>query len=200
MGKNFFIFILTLLLPLFAFGKNTSDYKPNIIFILADDLGYGDISIFGKDLSKIKTPNIDELATQGVIFTDAHSSSSVCTPTRYSILTGRYNWRSTLKQGVIYGYSKALIQPGRQTIASMLKKHGYTTAAIGKWHLGWNWDNIDAGEENVDFSKPIKNGPTTLGFDYFYGFSGSLDMPPYVYVENDMPYGFLCHFCRNKRL
>ena len=187
MGKDFFIAILTLLLPLISFGENTSADKPNIIFILADDMGYGDVSILGKELSKIKTPNIDGLATQGVVFTDAHSSSSVCTPTRYSILTGRYNWRSTLKQGVIYGYSKALIQPGRQTIASMLKKQGYTTAAIGKWHLGWDWNNIDAGEENVDFSKPIENGPTTLGFDYFYGFNGSLDMPPYVYVENNMP-------------
>ncbi len=122
MGKDFFIAILTLLLPFISFGENTSADKPNIIFILADDMGYGDVSILGKELSKIKTPNIDGLATQGVVFTDAHSSSSVCTPTRYSILTGRYNWRSTLKQGVIYGYSKALIQPGRQTIASMLKK------------------------------------------------------------------------------
>ena len=138
MGKDFFIAILTLLLPLISFGENTSADKPNIIFILADDMGYGNVSILGKELSKIKTPNIDGLATQGVVFTDAHSSSSVCTPTRYSILTGRYNWRSTLKQGVIYGYSKALIQPGRQTIASMLKKQGYTTAAIGKWHLGWD--------------------------------------------------------------
>ena len=138
MGKDFFIAILTLLLPLISFGENTSADKPNIIFILADDMGYGDVSILDKELSKIKTPNIDGLATQGVVFTDAHSSSSVCTPTRYSILTGRYNWRSTLKQGVIYGYSKALIQPGRQTIASMLKKQGYTTAAIGKWHLGWD--------------------------------------------------------------
>ena len=138
MGKDFFIAILTLLLPFISFGENTSADKPNIIFILADDMGYGDVSILDKELSKIKTPNIDGLATQGVVFTDAHSSSSVCTPTRYSILTGRYNWRSTLKQGVIYGYSKALIQPGRQTIASMLKKQGYTTAAIGKWHLGWD--------------------------------------------------------------
>ena len=160
--------------------------KPNILFILADDLGYGDLSCLNPG-SKIKTPNIDRIAQNGVTFTDAHSSSAVCSPTRYGILTGRYNWRSTLKSGVLDGYSPALIPPDRTTMASMLKKQGYHTAGIGKWHLGWRWNNIENGKENVNFSKPITNGPTTLGFDYFYGFSGSLDMPPYVYVENDMP-------------
>ena len=84
-------------------------------------------------------------------------------------------------------YSKALIPQERETIASMLKKNGYITAGIGKWHLGWDWNNIDNGNEYVDFSKPVKNGPTTRGFDYFYGFCGSLDMPPYIYIENDLP-------------
>lgn len=160
--------------------------SPNIIFILADDMGFGDISYINAE-SKIKTSNLDIMANEGAVFMDCHSSSSVSTPTRYGILTGRYNWRSSLKQGVLNGYSKALIPSGRETIASMLKKHGYNTAAIGKWHLGWDWANIDNGKENINYEEPIKNGPTTLGFDYFYGFCASLDMPPYVYVENDMP-------------
>lgn len=165
--------------------KKTGE-KPNIIFILADDLGYGDVSCFNKN-SKIITPNIDKLAKDGVMFTDAHTSSAVCSPTRYGILTGRYNWRSTLKQGVLSGYSKSLIPQDRKTIAGFLKENGYKTAGIGKWHLGWDWINADAGDDKIDYSKKIKNGPTTLGFDYFYGFCGSLDMPPYVWVENDMP-------------
>lgn len=160
--------------------------QPNIIFILADDMGYGDVSYFDNN-SKLKTENLDRMAQEGVVFTDAHSSSSVSTPTRYGILTGRYNWRSTLKNNVLYGYDKALIPADRETMASMLRKNGYTTAGIGKWHLGWDWDNIDAGKDKVDFSKPVQNGPTTRGFDYFYGFCGSLDMAPYLYIENDMP-------------
>lgn len=160
--------------------------QPNIVFILADDMGYGDVSYFDNN-SKLKTENLDRMAQEGVVFTDAHSSSSVSTPTRYGILTGRYNWRSTLKNNVLYGYDKALIPADRETMASMLRKNGYTTAGIGKWHLGWDWDNIDAGKDKVDFSRPVQNGPTTRGFDYFYGFCGSLDMAPYVYIENDMP-------------
>lgn len=160
--------------------------QPNIVFILADDMGYGDVSYLDRN-SKLNTVNLDKMAEESVVFTDAHTSSSVSTPTRYGILTGRYNWRSTLKQGVLNGYSKALISPDRETIASMLKKQGYTTAGIGKWHLGWDWNNVDKGKDSVDFSKPIENGPTTHGFDYFYGFCGSLDMPPYIYIENDMP-------------
>ncbi|MDL2281836.1 arylsulfatase [Parabacteroides sp. OttesenSCG-928-G06] len=160
--------------------------KPNIIFILADDMGYGDVSALNEN-SKIQTQAIDRLAQEGVVFTDAHSSSSVSTPTRYGLLTGRYNWRSTLKNGVLMGYSRALIPPARKTIAGALQEQGYQTACIGKWHLGWGWNNIEAGEANVDYNKPITNGPTTLGFDYFYGISGSLDMAPYIYVENDMP-------------
>ncbi|MEN8118662.1 MAG: arylsulfatase [Bacteroidota bacterium] len=168
--------------------------KPNIVFILADDMGYGDVSCFNEN-SKIKTPFIDKLADGGVMFTDAHTSSSVCTPTRYGILTGRYNWRSTLKNGVLGGYSKALIPPGRTTIAGFLKQNGYKTAGFGKWHLGWDWalsegetiDDAWNASAEVDFSQPVKNGPTTRGFDYYFGFNGSLDMPPYVWVENDMP-------------
>ncbi|QGY46211.1 sulfatase-like hydrolase/transferase [Maribellus comscasis] len=166
--------------------STTENSKPNIVFILADDLGYGDVSSFNEN-SKIQTPNIDQLAQQGVRFTDAHTSSAVCTPTRYGILTGRYNWRSTLKKGVLNGYSEALIPRERETVASFLQKNGYQTGCIGKWHLGWTWNSIEKGNNSVDFSKKITGGPTTLGFDYFYGFCGSLDMPPYVWVENDAP-------------
>ncbi|TKG92481.1 arylsulfatase [Puteibacter caeruleilacunae] len=167
-------------------AKNKNTQKPNVIFILADDLGYGDVSCFNEN-SKIKTPYLDQLASQGVRFTDAHTSSAVCTPTRYGIVTGRYNWRSTLKKGVLGGYSKALIRPDQPTVASFLKDQGYNTACIGKWHMGWDWNNIDAGNKNVDFSKKVENAPTTRGFDYFYGFCGSLDMAPYVWLENDKP-------------
>ncbi|WP_297906046.1 arylsulfatase [uncultured Parabacteroides sp.] len=158
--------------------------KPNIVFIFADDMGYGDVSALNEN-SKLQTPNIDRIAHEGVIFTDAHSSSSVSTPSRYSVLTGRYNWRSTEKFGVLNGYSKALIREDRRTIAHVLRDCGYETAAIGKWHLGWDWNNIEAGKDSVDFSKPIANGPTSRGFDYYYGIAASLDMAPYVYVEND---------------
>jgi arylsulfatase A-like enzyme len=178
-------------LPLLAsLGSSCQEIQkqtnPNIIFILADDLGYGDVSALNEN-SKIHTPNLDLLASQGVVFTDAHSSSAVCTPTRYGILTGRYNWRSTLKKGVLGGYSHPLIPHDRKTMAAMLHEEHYNTACIGKWHLGWDWDNIEKGNDSVRFDKPINNGPTTLGFDYFYGICGSLDMKPYVYVENNIP-------------
>jgi arylsulfatase A-like enzyme len=124
--------------------------KPNIVYILSDDLGIGDVSCYNSD-SKIQTPNIDKLASRGVIFTDAHSSSSVCTPTRYGILTGRYNWRTKLKSGVLFGYDISLLDPKRQTVASFLQTQGYYTGVVGKWHLGWDWANINAGKEKVDF-------------------------------------------------
>ena len=136
---------------------------------------------------------MDRLAAEGMVFTDAHGSSSVCTPTRYSILTGRYNWRTPLQSGVLMGYGKPLIQAGRLTAPALLKQHGYRTACIGKWHLGMDMAPArrpagqDAGQPKwpVDFHKPISNGPIARGFDYFYGFAGSLDMPPYGYIEND---------------
>ena len=169
---------------------------PNIVYILADDLGYGDISAFNAE-GKIRTPNIDGLAKEGMKFTDAHTSSAVCTPTRYGLLTGRYNWRSPIKNGVLTGKSKALIPNSRTTVASFLNNNGYKTAFVGKWHLGWDWaikdSTINGGEgwnatdfANLDFTKPVTNTPNDLGFDYAYGHSGSLDMAPYVYVENGM--------------
>lgn len=178
---------------------------PNIIYILADDLGYGDVTIYNKD-SKILTPNIDRLATQGMRFTDAHTTSSVCTPSRYSILTGRYPWRSRLPVGVLRGYSRTLIEKGQPTVATLLKAKSYNTGVIGKWHLGLDWvpkeafkdslsqefnkDNLygiinEMLPEQIDFSKDPINGPRTLGFDYSYILPASLDMPPYCYLEND---------------
>jgi arylsulfatase A-like enzyme len=168
---------------------------PNIIIILADDMGYGDVGCYGAQ--KIPTPNMDKIASEGIRFTDAHSSSAVCTPSRYSILTGRYCWRSHLKRGVSWGYSWPIIEETRPTIASILKKKGYHTAMIGKWHLGLKWPtpdyqpirNLMEKEPDIDYSKHIKDGPLTLGFDYFFGIPGSLDMHPYCFIENDHTVG-----------
>ncbi len=166
---------------------------PNIIYILADDLGYGDLSCLNEN-SKLQTIHLDKLGREGVIFTDAHSGSAVCTPTRYGILTGRYSWRSRLKSGVLWGYSRPLIPNERLTVASLLQRNGYRTACIGKWHLGLDWHRTDERitedtpaekGKNIDFSQPIQNGPNALGFDYFFGISASLDMDPYFYIEND---------------
>lgn len=151
--------------------------KPNLIHILADDMGYGDLSCLNEE-SKINTADIDELARGGMCFTDAHASSAVCTPSLYSILTGRYNWRSALKQGVLFGYDGPLIEDGRTTVASFLGAQGYATGCIGKWHLGWTWPGSGPGEDDVDYSRPIEDGPLAQGFDSFFGIIASLDMPP----------------------
>lgn len=167
---------------------------PNLVYILADDMGYGDLSCLNAE-SKIRTPHLDRLAAEGLHGTDAHATSAVCTPSRYSILTGRYNWRSRLKSGVNWGYSPRLIEPDRTTVASFLQDQGYATMCVGKWHLGWTWPRrSDATDEergndvdtfDVDYTAPIEDGPTTVGFDHFFGISASLDMPPYVYVKDD---------------
>jgi arylsulfatase A len=170
--------------------------RPNIIHILCDDLGYGDVGALNPDC-KIKTPHMDRLAKGGMIFTDAHTNSSVCTPTRYGVMTGRYAWRTKLKSGVLGGLSPHLIDTKRLTVARLLQESGYHTACIGKWHLGMDWVvlpgkevtelGIESAEQvwNVDYTKPIANGPLAVGFDYYYGISASLDMVPYVYIEND---------------
>jgi len=165
---------------------------PNIVYILADDMGYGDVSILNKRDQKIPTPHIDRLGKEGMIFTDAHSGSAVCTPTRYGVLTGRYAWRTRLKAGVLHGYDHHLIESGRMTVASLLKKHGYRTAAFGKWHLGMDFPpksgaaQKHAGQTTeIDWHGTIKNGPPSNGFDEFYGIAASLDMPPYIYIHND---------------
>jgi arylsulfatase A len=167
--------------------------RPNIVYILADDMGYGDVGALNPEC-RIPTPNMNRLAAEGMVFTDAHSGSAVCTPTRYGILTGRYAWRSRLQSGVLFGYGKPLIPPERKTVASFLREQGYATACVGKWHLGWDWALHPSKEHSdesvgiagrVDYERPIANGPTTVGFDYFFGIPASLDMVPYVYVEND---------------
>lgn len=152
--------------------------QPNIVFILADDLGYGDLRCYNPR-SKALTVNTDRFAAQGVRFTDAHSPSAVCTPTRYGILTGRYCWRSSLKTGVLDGYSPALIEPGRLTVPALLKQRGYATAGFGKWHLG-----LGAGTR-TDYTGSLHPGPLDVGFDTYFGIPASLDMPPYVWIEND---------------
>jgi arylsulfatase A-like enzyme len=195
--------------------------KPNIVYIMADDMGYGDLGCYGA--TKIRTPNMDRIAAEGIRFTDAHSSSSVCTPSRYSVLTGRYCWRTVRKRGVGGGFSLPLIEPSRATLASLLKEQGYQTAAVGKWHVGLEWQlkdelpdeskkpedprlahrlgtvtdsagntfDLETWEDTgaIDYSKPILGGPTSLGFDYFFGIAGSLDMPPYCFIENDRTVG-----------
>ena len=169
---------------------------PNIIIVLADDLGVADLS-FGDPDAKIQTPELDRLARDGMRFSDAHSSSSVCTPTRYSLLTGRYSWRTRLKSRVIDGFGEALVAPGRDTIADLLARAGYQTAMFGKWHLGLDWPLKDGGTvdgfrglkanetDRVDYSKPFRNGPVDAGFQTFYGINASLDFFPYVWLEGD---------------
>ncbi len=151
---------------------------PNIIYVLADDLGWGDLGCYNPQ-SGIATPNANRLASQGVRFTDMHSPSAVCTPTRYGIMTGRYCWRTPLKNGVLWGYSPHLIERGRLAVPAMLKQRGYYTAGVGKWHLGFGT------AEKVDYSKPLRPGPVDDGFDYYFGIPASLDMEPYLYFEND---------------
>ena len=129
--SSIFLFsVFSTLIPQFAVCE-----KPNIVLIMADDMGFGDVQALNPK-SKIGTPNLNQLATQGMTFSDAHTPSSVCTPTRYALLTGRYCWRTSLKRGVLNGYGKPLIQPGRETIAGFLKNVGYQTGIVGKWHLG----------------------------------------------------------------
>ncbi len=212
MRKNIYITLLSLLV-LTGWSRckqktpanRATDTPPNIVYLLVDDMGYGDVSVNNPE-SKIQTPHIDSLAMSGMRFTDAHAPSSVCTPSRYGLLTGRYCWRSRLPQGVLRGYGRALIDKGQLTIASYLKKHNYTTAVIGKWHLGLNWAlkegheaalRLDTGNSDhagivqqvnpdyIDFSRPVADGPNEHGFDYAYILPASLDMPPYCYVQND---------------
>jgi len=187
-------------------SKAREKTRPNIVFILADDMGYGDPGCYNPG-SKIPTPNMDRLAAEGIRFTDAHSPSSVCSPTRYGILTGRYAWRTDLKKGVLWAWDKPLIQKDRLTVAEMLKQHGYNTACIGKWHLGWDWptkdhfqfsDQIKVGQYNakaraefcskIDFTQPVKGGPLDHGFDYYFG-DDVPNFPPYCFIENDRMVG-----------
>ncbi len=155
--------------------------RPNIVFVMADDMGYGDVRALNA-ASAIATPNLDGIAAQGCSFTDAHTPSSVCTPTRYGVLTGRYCWRGRLKRGVINGYGGPVIEDGRQTVAAMLKGAGYHTTVVGKWHLGLDWPKGSDGA--LRFDEPVGRPPNAHGFDHSYIIPASLDFPPYVYVED----------------
>ncbi len=201
--------ILPLLLIFLALEAWAKVDKPNIIFILADDMSYDSVSAFNDQIGNMKTPNIDKLVSQGMSFTDAHSGSAVCTPTRYGLLTGRYCWRTKLKREVLWEYGSPLITADRLTVAKLLKSQGYHTAAIGKWHLGMNWHDkkgkianydlkihdsffkgkeakarIDRVEKRIDFTQRITGGPTDCGFDYFFGVDAP-NFPPYVWQVND---------------
>jgi arylsulfatase A-like enzyme len=208
--------------------------KPNILVILADDLGYGDPQCYNPERGKIPTPNIDRLAKQGMRFTDGHSSSGVCSPSRYSLLTGRYHWRTPLQAGIVGLWRAPLIAADRLTIGGLAKRHGYRTAAIGKWHLGSDWpvtkeelillrgpEKAHKGDDKDDeapsegskavptkehlaawtsvFSKPIANGPSTRGFDTYFG-TDVPNWPPYCFIENDHTVGIPSEFLTPKNL
>ncbi len=203
--------------------------KPNIVVILADDLGYGDVQCNNPDRGKIPTPHINKLAGQGMRFTDGHSSSGVCSPSRYALLTGRFHWRTRLQSGIVGVFGDPLIAPDRMTIASLAKQQGYCTACVGKWHLGWNWpisqkqrpllnplkpmpddaakpaknkrkaaSDLEVTTEQLEawrdiFSKPIPGGPTTRGFDFYFG-TDVPNWPPYCFIENDRLLGLPTEF------
>ena len=176
--------------------------RPNIVYILADDLGYGDIACNAADC-RIATPHIDALAERGMRFTDAHATSAICSPSRYSILTGRYAWKTQLKRSVLWAWDAPLIEPGQPTVPRLLRDHGYRTACIGKWHLGWDWATKDgtkpndtlpygvwcdseraAYEDNIDYERPIGGGPVDHGFDNYFGVDVP-NFPPYTWFEDD---------------
>jgi len=189
--RKIFLLFYTLLFACVLNAKKINTKRPNIIFIFADDMGIGDVA---HTTGKALTPHLDRLAKEGMRFTDAHTSSSVCTPSRYSLLTGRYNWRTRLAKSVFFNpYCKPLIEKDETTVASLLKEKGYHTSCIGKWHLGIGWQMLQNRKKvegqkgygwDIDYSKPAVT-PTSNGFDYFFGITASLDMPPYVYIENE---------------
>lgn len=192
-----------LLAAMCATTSNRADSadRPNIVYVLADDLGYGDVRCYNPD-SKIPTPHVDRLAREGMRFTDAHTPSAVCTPTRYGILTGRYAWRTKMKFRVLDGLDPPLIEKDRLTVPALLKQHGYSTACVGKWHLGMQWtDRLGKAVpyipvetkgrprpgDDVDYLRPVTGGPVDRGFDWYFGISASLNMSPFCYIENDRP-------------
>ncbi|BDS07014.1 arylsulfatase [Oceaniferula spumae] len=199
-GLAKWIGVVAVAVPSFAHSAEQGK-PPNIVVILADDMGYGDARCYNED-SKIPTPHLDKLASEGMRFTDAHTPSSVCSPTRYAMLTGRYAWRTELKRQVLWAWDRPLIENGRLTMASMLNQHGYHTACIGKWHLGWEWrtavgtampTSLKIGQSNhklrvklaekVDYTQELGGGPLGAGFDYYFG-DDMVNQPPYLWIEN----------------
>lgn len=168
--------------------------RPNLVYILADDLGYGDLGCYNAG-SKIPTPRLDTLAREGLRFTDAHAPDSICTPSRYGILTGQYAFHTRLKAGVLVPWDPPLIEEGRLTVPEFLRQAGYATQAIGKWHLGWTWPTKDGqpplskdGVGNIDFARPVTDGPTARGFDHFFGVDLP-NYPPYAFIADDHTVG-----------
>lgn len=214
MPRRTFILIAALALILTTHFLSAAS-RPNFVIILADDLGYGDVSCYNPDCGRIPTPRIDRLASEGIRFTDGHSSSACCSPSRYTLLTGRYHWRTRLQKGICQLWEGPLISPDRLTIGSLARQHGYRTACIGKWHLGWDWgftteqqthfkgfggQRGGGGEVRIAatpedraawqevFSRPLRNGPATRGFDLYFG-TDVPNWPPYCFIENDRTLG-----------
>jgi arylsulfatase A len=187
--------------------------KPNLLVLYADDLGYGDVQCYNPERGKIPTPHLDKLAAQGMRFTDGHSSSGVCSASHYTLLTGRYHWRTRLQSGIVPLSGSPLIAPDRVTIGTLAKQHGYRTACIGKWHLGWDWPippgraalfkekpKGDAAATEAQravwqevFAQPIGGGPTTRGFDLYFG-TDVPNHPPFCFIENDRTVGIPTEF------
>src|SRR5688572_1805650 len=156
----------------------SAEARPNVIIILADDLGWGSLGCYGE--KRLSTPNIDRLAKEGRMFRNAYATGSVCSPTRYALMTGRYFWRTSVKDGMVLpGNGPLHIETNRTTLASIAKSAGYKTAAVGKWHLGLGTN------KQVDWSAPLSPGPRAVGFDYFFGLPANIGNPPPIYVENE---------------
>ncbi len=206
--------LLSLFLAALMTTASPAAGQPNVVIILTDDLGYGDVHANNPERGKIPTPHIDKLASQGMRFTDGHSSSGVCSPSRYALLTGRYHWRSRLQRGIVSYLEKPLIAPDRLTLAGLLKQQGYHSACIGKWHLGWDWAmtpeqrplltggrgkaaTVVSDEHrtawNEVYAKPIGGGPTTRGFDEYFG-TDVPNWPPYCFIEKDHTVGIPSEF------
>lgn len=210
--------VLAFVFLFMAVGRSFA--APNVIIIYADDLGYGDIQCYNPDRGLIPTPHVDRLAREGMRFTDAHSSSGVCSPSRYTLLTGRYHWRSRLQSGIVGLWGPPLITPDRLTVASLAKQSGYRTACIGKWHLGWDWPIAETdqayfrtggyqGKKDIaataehrqawrrSYSKPITGGPLAVGFDHYFGVDVP-NWPPYCFIENERTSGIPSEFANAK--
>ncbi|MCC6785585.1 MAG: arylsulfatase [Planctomycetes bacterium] len=185
-----------------AVPSGTTARPPNVLIVLADDLGYGDPRCYN-DESKIPTPRMDALAAEGLRFTDAHAPASVCSPTRYGILTGRYAWRGRLQRGVLMPLDPPLIEPELETLPELLRQRGYRSACIGKWHLGWDWPLKDGGHVSdvfagvgmdldarmalmprIDFTRRVRGGPLAHGFDEYFG-DDVPNHPPYAFIDGD---------------